>query len=102
MNADGSASHADVVLALAWSGAPEHARLAALAEGVKRGFNARLDAGLPLYIIVDADIAASLGAILRDGTWRLRCLSWCSTVSRWPTSTLSISAASGCPPTPCL
>ncbi len=54
------------VLGLAWSGEPDHGRLAALADGVKRGFRQRIDAGLPLYIIVDGDIAASLGAILRD------------------------------------
>ena len=54
------------MLALRWTGEPDHARLAALAEGVKRGFISRIAAGLPLYIIVDGDIAASLGAILMD------------------------------------
>ena len=58
------ASH-DLVLALTWQGAPEYSRLRALAEGVKRGFSDRLEAGLPLYIVVDADIAGSLGAILQ-------------------------------------
>lgn len=54
------------VLAVRWTGMPEHSRLAALATGVKRGFSGRIAAGLPLYVIVDGDIAASLGAILRD------------------------------------
>ena len=54
------------VLAVRWAGEPDHTRLAALAEAVKRGFSRRIAAGLPLYIIVDGDIAASLGAILRD------------------------------------
>lgn len=63
-DADGGA--AVPVLAIRWAGAPEHARLAALAEGVKRGFSARIAAALPLYIIVDGDIAASLGSLLRE------------------------------------
>jgi ethanolamine utilization protein EutA len=54
------------VLGISWSGEPDHGRLAALADGVKRGFRPRIEARLPLYIIVDGDIAASLGAILRD------------------------------------
>ncbi len=62
----GPGCSADVVLALAWQGLPEHPRLKALADGVKRGFSGRLEAGMPLYLIVDADIAGSLGAILRD------------------------------------
>jgi ethanolamine utilization protein EutA len=66
MGRDGLDVSGDVVLALSWQGEPEHVRLAALADGVKRGFNARLTAGLALYVIVDADIAGSLGALLRD------------------------------------
>ncbi len=54
------------VLALRWQGEPDHARLKALAQGVKRGFKARLAARAGIYIVVDGDIAASLGAILRD------------------------------------
>lgn len=63
---DGTHGTGDIVLALGWQGEPDHARLAALAEGVKRGFKARLAAGQPLYVMVDADIAGSLGAILRN------------------------------------
>ena len=59
-------SDGDCVLALGWRGEPQHARLKALADGVKRGFKTRLAAGRPLFVIVDADIADSLGAILRD------------------------------------
>jgi ethanolamine utilization protein EutA len=66
MGRDGLDLSGDAVLALTWQGEPEHARLAALAQGVKRGFNARLQAGLALYVIVDADIAGSLGALLGD------------------------------------
>lgn len=55
-----------VVLALRWHGDPEHARLATLASGVKQGFISRLTAGRPLYVLLQGDVAASLGAILRD------------------------------------
>jgi ethanolamine utilization protein EutA len=54
------------VLAIGWAGAPEHARLLALAKGIQRGFASRIADGQALYVTVDADIAASLGAILRE------------------------------------
>ena len=57
---------ADCVLALRWQGAPEHSRLAALARGLRRGSSPRQEAGHPLYIVTDGDIAASLGAVLRE------------------------------------
>lgn len=63
---DLSESDGDCLLAVAWRGEPEHARLKALAEGVKRGCKTRLAAGRALYLIVDADVAGSLGAIFRD------------------------------------
>jgi len=61
---DGGAG--DVVLALRWQGDPEYERLAALAKGVKRGFISRLTAKRPLYVIVQGDVAASLGSILKN------------------------------------
>ena len=54
------------MLALGWSGPPEHTRLKPFADGIVQGLRARLHAGCSLYIVIDADIAASLGAILRD------------------------------------
>jgi ethanolamine utilization protein EutA len=54
------------ILALRWQGEPDHTRLAALADGVKRGFIDHLPPATPLYIVVDGDIAASLGTLLRD------------------------------------
>ncbi len=66
LDGPGAAAGGDVVLALDWKGHPDHARLVACAEGVKRGFMERLHAGHPLYVLVEADVAASLGAILRD------------------------------------
>ena len=65
---DGEATppQADAVFAFRWQGSPEYGRLRAFAEGLKRGFSARLDAGLALYLVIDGDIAGTLGAILRD------------------------------------
>ena len=56
----------DLVLALRWQGPPEYPRLRALAEGIRDGLAERMAAGLALHIVVDGDIARSLGAILVD------------------------------------
>ncbi len=56
----------DVVLALHWTGTPEYPRLRALAEGIQSGMSAYLATGKPLYVVLDADIAMTLGHILRD------------------------------------
>jgi ethanolamine utilization protein EutA len=57
---------ADVALALRWSGAPTYRRLRAFAEGVISGLGRRVVAGLPMYLMIDGDIALTLGTILRD------------------------------------
>jgi ethanolamine utilization protein EutA len=56
----------DVALALRWTGLPAYARLAAFAEGIKRGLADRIENKLPLYIMLDGDVAQTLGHILRD------------------------------------
>ena len=56
----------DIALALRWSGAPSHPRLLAFAEGIKRGLADRIAKGLPLYIMLDGDVAHTLGHLLRD------------------------------------
>src|SRR5581483_1675549 len=56
----------DIALALRWSGLPAYERLAAFAEGIKRGLAERIARKLPLYIMLDGDIAQTLGAILRE------------------------------------
>ena len=56
----------DIALALRWSGAPSHPRLLAFAEGIKRGLADRIAEGLPLYIMLDGDVAHTLGHLLRD------------------------------------
>jgi len=56
----------EVAIAVPWRGAPAHARLRALAEGIARGVEDRLALGDALYVMTEGDIARSLGAILRQ------------------------------------
>ena len=56
----------DIALALRWTGLPSYQRLAAFAEGIKRGLADRIAKKLPLYIMLDGDVAQTLGHILRD------------------------------------
>ena len=63
---DIAADRDDIVLALRWQGLPEYPRLRAFADGIALGMRPRLTAGRALRIIVDGDIARSLGAILKD------------------------------------
>ena len=57
---------AEVALAFRWQGAPSYERLAAFAEGIRRGLAATIERRKPLYIMLDGDIAQTLGAILRE------------------------------------
>ncbi|HKP26972.1 MAG TPA: ethanolamine ammonia-lyase reactivating factor EutA, partial [Dongiaceae bacterium] len=57
---------ADVALALRWEGQPEYSRLRAFAEGVRDGLAARIARGLPIYLMLDGDVAMTLGGILRS------------------------------------
>ena len=59
-------SDADVALAFAWSGAPEYPRIRAFAEGIADGLAARIASGRAIYIMLDGDVAQTLGAILRE------------------------------------
>ena len=59
-------AEADVVLALRWTGVPSYERLAALAAGVQRGLAERISCRQPIFLVLDGDVAHSLGSILRD------------------------------------
>jgi ethanolamine utilization protein EutA len=59
-------SEGDTALALRWTGSPSYERLAAFAEGIKRGLADRVAKKLPLYIMLDGDVAQTLGHLLRD------------------------------------
>ena len=57
---------AEVALALRWRGAPSYERVAAFGCGIVRGLARTVAAGKPLYLVLDGDIARTLGAILRE------------------------------------
>jgi ethanolamine utilization protein EutA len=56
----------EVALAFRWRGAPAYPRLAGFARGIVEALPRTLAAGKPLFVILDADIAQTLGALLRD------------------------------------
>ncbi len=57
---------ADVALALRWLGAPSHERIFAFAQGIVRGLAQTIARKKPLTIMLDGDVAQTLGAILRE------------------------------------
>lgn len=56
----------DLALALPWTGDPDYRRIRALAEAVVSGLATRIEAGAALYLVLDADIARTLGLILAE------------------------------------
>jgi ethanolamine utilization protein EutA len=56
----------EAALALRWEGTPSYERISGFAEGIRRGLANTIARGMPVYIMVDGDIAQTLGAILRD------------------------------------
>lgn len=59
-------SETEFGLAFRWSGLPSYERLWAFAEGIRRGLADRIAKGLPVFVLLDGDIAKNLGAILRE------------------------------------
>ena len=53
-----------VAVALEWEGDPEHRRLRSLAEGVAAGLAAHRRAGQPVVVLLDGDVARTLGQLL--------------------------------------
>jgi len=56
----------DVALALRWLGAPSYERIAAFAKGIRDALPNSIAHKKPIYIMLDGDIAQTLGAILRE------------------------------------
>ncbi len=56
----------EVALALRWTGAPSYERIAAFAEGIRHGLANTIARRVPVFIMLDGDIAQTLGAILRE------------------------------------
>lgn len=63
---DVAASGADFVLAFHWRGLPDYRRIRDFAEGIHRGVAGRLEQRRPLYVILDADVAMTLGNVLHE------------------------------------
>jgi ethanolamine utilization protein EutA len=56
----------EVALALRWRGAPAYPRIAALAQGIVAALPRTIAAAKPLFLILDGDVAQTLGAILKE------------------------------------
>lgn len=57
---------AEVALAFRWSGPPSYARLSALAQGIVAAIPMTLLEARPVFLVLDGDIAHSLGALLKE------------------------------------
>jgi ethanolamine utilization protein EutA len=56
----------EVALAFRWQGAPTYARLSALAQGIVEALPRTLLDARPVYLILDGDVAQTLGALLKE------------------------------------
>ena len=56
----------EVAIAFRWSGEPSYPRLEALARGIVDAVPRTVAAGKPLFVIVDGDVAQTLGGILKE------------------------------------
>jgi ethanolamine utilization protein EutA len=56
----------EVALAIRWRGAPAYVRLAALARGIADALPRTIAEGKPLFVVLDGDVAQTLGAILKE------------------------------------
>ena len=53
-------------LALRWSGAPSYERIGAFARAVTLALKRTIEAGRPVYLILDGDVAQTVGGILKE------------------------------------
>ncbi len=56
----------DVALAFRWQGEPSFERLAAFAQGIVDALPATISGARPIYIVLDGDVAQSVGALLKE------------------------------------
>ncbi|MFZ3287676.1 MAG: ethanolamine ammonia-lyase reactivating factor EutA [Telluria sp.] len=56
----------EVALAFRWKGAPSYQRMHAFASGIVQAMQSTLAQKLPLYLILDGDLASTLGNLLRE------------------------------------
>src|SRR5215471_1214959 len=57
---------AEIALAFHWRGVPSYERIHAFAQGIARGLADKVAAKQPIYVMLDGDIAQTLGAVLRE------------------------------------
>jgi ethanolamine utilization protein EutA len=57
---------AEAALALRWRGEPSFERLAAFANGIRLGLKRTIEKAKPVYLILDGDVAQTLGGILKE------------------------------------
>jgi ethanolamine utilization protein EutA len=63
---DVAEGESELALAFRWRGAPAYPRLAGLARGIVDAMPRTIAAGKPLFIVLDGDIAQTLGALLKE------------------------------------
>jgi ethanolamine utilization protein EutA len=63
---DAQASDSEIALAFRWLGPPSYQRIHAFAEGIASGLADKVAAREPIYVMLDGDVAHTLGAILRE------------------------------------
>jgi ethanolamine utilization protein EutA len=68
---DVAEGESEVALAFKWRGAPSFERLSAFAEGLKQGLANTVRNEKAIYLILEGDVAQTLGAILKED-WGLR------------------------------
>jgi ethanolamine utilization protein EutA len=56
----------EIALAMRWQGVPSYDRIAGFAEGIRRALAARIANRQAIFIMLDGDVAQTLGAILRE------------------------------------
>ncbi len=56
----------DIALAFHWKGMPAYDRIFATAQGVAIGLADHIAAQKPIYVMLDGDVAQTLGAVLRE------------------------------------
>lgn len=63
---DVKAGETEVALAFRWHGLPSYERVAAFARGIRQGLAEAVQAGKAIFIVLDGDIAQTLGILLRE------------------------------------
>ena len=63
---EAEAPDAEIALAFRWSGVPSYERIHAFARGIAEALSERIAACEPIYVMLDGDVAQTLGHVLRE------------------------------------